>query len=121
MNNPCYPDGIRISVSLHMRRRIFIAINLPENIKSKIAELQRGFSDLPVRFTKKNSLHLTIHFIGYVADEEMLSICQIVREIAKKHQPFVINFKKLCYGPPGKPSRLIWIEGEKNDNLFNLK
>src|SRR4030042_5322764 len=121
MNNPCYPDGIRISVSLHMRRIIFIAINLPEDIKSKIAELQRGFSDLPVRFTKKNSFHLTIHFIGHVTDEEMLNLCQVIRELAQKYQPFVINFDKLCYGPPGKPPRLIWIEGERSEQLFSLK
>lgn len=104
-----------------MRRRIFIAINLPDDIKNKIVEMQHEFSDLPVRFTKKKSLHLTIHFIGYVTDEEMLNTCRIVREIAKKHQPFVINFKKLCYGPPNKPPRLIWIEGERSEQLFGLK
>lgn len=104
-----------------MRKRIFIAINLPEDIKNKIVEIQKRFSDLPVRFTKKNSLHLTIYFIGYVDDERMVRVCQIVKEVAKNHEPFFIKFNRLCLAPPGKLPRLIWLEGEKNQELSNLK
>jgi 2'-5' RNA ligase len=104
-----------------MRRRIFIAINLPEDIKKKLQECQQEWSDLPVRFTKKNSLHLTLYFIGYVSDEEMLRVCQVTREVAQKYDSFAISFNRICLGPPGRPPRLIWLEGEKNDALFNLK
>ncbi len=104
-----------------MKRRIFIAINLPEDIKKKLQEYQHDWADLPVRFTKKNSMHLTLYFIGYVSDEEMLRVCQVTREVAQKHDPFVVSFNRTCLGPPGKAPRLIWLEGEKNDALFNLK
>lgn len=104
-----------------MKRRIFIAINLTEDVKNKIAEMQQEFSYLPVRFTKRNSLHLTLFFIGYVTNEEMVKICEMVHEIAKRHQPFIIDFNRLCLGPPKRPPRLIWLEGRKNQELFNLK
>jgi 2'-5' RNA ligase len=128
-----------------MKRRIFIAINLPEDIKNKLTAYQREWADLPIRFTKKDSLHLTIVFIGYVTDDEMLDICRNVQRIAKKHRPFDLKFQKICLGPPAriatparhadgshagwrsvaggpaKPPRLIWLEGEKSDNLFRLK
>lgn len=104
-----------------MMRRIFIAINLSENIKKKLQEYQRKWADLPLRFVKKNSLHLTILFIGYVNDEQMLEICRKTREVAQKHQFFELNFNKICFGPPGKSPRLIWLEGEKNEALINLK
>jgi 2'-5' RNA ligase len=104
-----------------MQRRIFVAINLPESIKLKLQKSQQEWSDLPVRFTKKNSLHFTLLFIGHVLDEQMLGICQKIREIAKKHQPFELEFGRVCLAPPNKPSRLIWIEGERNEALINLK
>lgn len=104
-----------------MKRRIFIAINLSEDIKNKLIARQKEWADLPVRFTKKNSLHLTIVFIGYVTDDEMFDICRKVKIIAREHRSFRINFSRICFGPPGKPPRLIWLEGEKNEALFRLK
>ena len=114
-----------------MQRRIFIAINLAENIKNKLQKCQQEWADLPVRFAKKDSLHLTLLFIGYVSDEQMLETCRKVREIAQKHRPFELNFTKIRLAPPGKSSyakasedrapRLIWIEGEKSEALINLK
>jgi 2'-5' RNA ligase len=114
-------------------KRIFVAINLSEDIKNKLQEYQREWADLPVRFTKKNSLHLTLLFIGYVDDERMLDACQKIHEIAKKHKPFEINFNKICLAPPARnasrsdaggpnrPPRLIWLEGERNEQLADLK
>lgn len=104
-----------------MQHRIFIAINLPENVKKKLQEYQRKWVDLPVRFTKKDSLHLTILFIGYVNDEQTLEVCRNIRTIGKKHLPFELCFNRICLGPPGKSPRLIWLEGEKNEALINLK
>ncbi len=104
-----------------MQRRIFIAINLSENAKKELQKYQREWVDLPVRLTKKDNLHFTILFIGYVNDERMVEVCRNIREIAKKHQPFELNFNKICFGPPGKSPRLIWLEGEKSEELVSLK
>ncbi|PJA63068.1 MAG: hypothetical protein CO161_03030 [Candidatus Portnoybacteria bacterium CG_4_9_14_3_um_filter_44_9] len=85
-----------------MKKRIFIAINLPEDIKNKLVARREEWADLPVRFTKKNSLHLTIIFIGYVADDEMFDICRKVKEIARAYQSFSLNFSRICLGPPAR-------------------
>jgi 2'-5' RNA ligase len=102
--------------------RIFIAINLPENIKKELISFQEKWPELPVRWTKKENLHITLVFIGSVNDEEVLEICKIVREVAKKQKSFALNFKRICYGPPGKtPPRMVWIEGEKSMELGKLQ
>jgi len=103
------------------KRRIFLAINLPDQIKKKLLEYQRQWADLPVRWTKEPSLHITLVFIGYVGDEEMLEICQLTRQAAQKHQPFEIKLKRICLGPPNRPARMIWLEGEANFALAKLK
>lgn len=104
-----------------MKRRIFIAINLPEDVKNKLQQLQRKWADLPVRFVKRDSLHLTIVFVGYVSDEEMLKICQAAKAVAKRRGPLTLSFNRICLGPHGKPPRLIWLEGEKSQELIDIK
>jgi 2'-5' RNA ligase len=103
------------------KRRIFLAINLPTQIKKKLSEFQKEWADLPVRWTKENNLHITLIFIGYVSDEEMLEICRLTRQIAQQHQPTEIKLERVCLGPPDRPARMIWIEGEKNPGLVQLK
>lgn len=104
-----------------MKRRIFIAINLPENIKKQILNFREKWDFLPVRWTKKDSLHLTLVFIGYISDDELYDVCKAVREAAKECSQFQIEFEKILYGPPNKPARMIWLIGRPNDDLARLR
>jgi len=105
------------------RQRIFIAINLPENIKKKLAEYQKKWPELPVRWTKPENLHITLDFIGYVTDEELIEVCKRTKEIVDKHNPFEIKLTKICYGPlrlhSRQAPRMVWAIGEKIKE-FNL-
>jgi len=104
-----------------MKKKVFIAINLPENIKKRLKEFQEKFDYLPVRWTKESSLHLTLVFVGFVTNDQMLEICRASREVAIKFDPFYINFKRIIFGPPHKPPRMIWLEGEASQGLSVLK
>lgn len=105
-----------------VKRRIFIAIDLPEKIKKRLKEYKEKFADLPVRWTKVPSLHLTLVFIGYVDNEQMLEVCRIARDVAEKFEPFFINFKRINVGPvDSREPRMIWLEGEKSEELSQLK
>ena len=35
--------------------------------------------------------------------------------------PFELSFEKVIYGPPGKPSRMIWLLGKRQEALTALK
>lgn len=105
-----------------MKQRIFIAINLPEDVKKELMNFQSKWPELPVRWIKPENLHITLVFLGYVSDEELPKILKIVNEVAERHSPFPINLTKICYGPPKKiPPRLVWIEGEKSEELGKLQ
>lgn len=101
--------------------RIFIAINLPDDIKKKLIDFQKKWAYLPMRWTKPENIHITLVFIGYATNEQVAEIRRVAREIAKKRQQFIVQFKKICLGPPGQPSRMIWLEGEKSKELADLK
>lgn len=104
-----------------VKQRIFIAVNLPKNIKEELVNFQAKWSELPVRWAKPDNLHLTLVFLGYVSNDELPELLGIVEETAKRHKPFSINLTKICYGPPKKPPRMIWIEGEKSEELAKLQ
>ncbi|KPJ71173.1 hypothetical protein AMJ50_03030 [Parcubacteria bacterium DG_74_3] len=102
--------------------RVFIAINLPEEVKKELVNRQATWPELPVRWTKRENLHITLVFLGYLKDEEVFEVCEITKEIASKHDSFAINLNKVCYGPPKKiPPRMVWVEGEKSPEVAALK
>ncbi len=107
---------------MNKRRRIFIAINLPENIKKKLAEYQAKWPELPIRWVKSENLHITLDFIGYIGDEELLEICKITKEVASRHPSFLVNLFEICYGPTDKKlPRMTWAIGEKSEEFASLK
>ena len=96
-----------------MRHRVFIAINLPEDAKKKLASYGDKWPELPVRWTPKDNLHITLEFLGYMQDEEILEALKTAKELAQKHRSFEVKLNKICYGPPEKmPPRMIWTVGE---------
>lgn len=105
-----------------MRHRIFIAVNLPDDIRKKLADRQSQWPDLPIRWTKRDNLHITLSFLGYVADENLMEIFGIVKKIAAKRSAFDVKLNKIIYGPPKKmPPRMVWVEGENSQELANLQ
>lgn len=109
-----------------MRHRIFIAVNLPESVKNELADHQKKLDGLfespsPVRWTRKDNLHVTSVFLGYLTDQEVLEACKIVQGVAQKHKVFSLNLNKILYGPPKKPPRMVWAEGEKSAELGELQ
>jgi 2'-5' RNA ligase len=98
--------------------RIFIAINLPENIKDELI----GYKvDLPAKWTKRNNLHITMSFLGNVSDEELFEVCQSVKEIAFRHDSFNIGFTNIVYNPSNNSPKMIWAVGEKTKEFISLK
>ena len=102
------------------RRRIFIAINLPEDIKCELERCQKEINW--AKWTTKDNLHITLEFLGYLTAQELGEVCMIAKEVAKRRKPFSINLNKIVYGPPEKlPPRMIWAIGEKSKELAELK
>jgi len=104
------------------KKRVFTAINLPDNIKEELLKYQENWPELPAKWTKEENIHITLNFLGYVSDEKLLNILDSVKKTAETHSCFEIKINKICYGPKGKmPPRMIWAIGEKSKELSLLK
>jgi 2'-5' RNA ligase len=105
-----------------MKQRIFIAINLEEKDKNFLAGYSEKFQDLPAKWTKKENIHITLEFLGYLTAESIAGVYKTIEEISAKHNPFTIELNKICYAPPDKmPPKMIWATGNKSEELNLLK
>src|SRR4030042_5069779 len=93
-----------------MKRRIFLAINLPDNILRQLQKYQDNWPDLPIRWVKPQNLHITVLFLGFVSDDALLDVLKVAEKVANNTVPFNIYFDKIIYGPSsaeaseGRPS-----------------
>lgn len=95
-------------------KRLFIAINLPQNIKGKIDEaIKKIRSPENARFIPPENWHLTLVFLGYQPDEAFGPILESFKETVRNFPFPTVEFDKIIYGPPDKPPRMIWLIGTK--------
>jgi len=106
------------------KRRLFIAVNLSENVKVKLSRYRDKWYDLEpksINWVRKDNLHITLVFLGYMTDDEMYGVCQIMKGVAKRHEPFSIKLERIIVGPPKATPRMFWVEGAKSQELAELQ
>lgn len=101
-------------------KRAFVAINLPGEIREKLVKWQEIHKNMDVRWTKKDSLHITLFFIGWIEDEKIKNISLRLKTIADNYQPFDIYLTEITVGPDEKNPRMIWANGPVPDELKKL-
>ncbi|MCX6724433.1 MAG: RNA 2',3'-cyclic phosphodiesterase [Candidatus Staskawiczbacteria bacterium] len=107
---------------MEKRHRVFIAINLPEEVKRELFAYSEKFAELPAKWTPKDNLHITLEFLGTLTDEEIGEVCLVAKEVAERHSSFSLNVNQILYGPPKKlPPKMVWAEGEKSEELSLLR
>jgi 2'-5' RNA ligase len=97
--------------------RLFVAIDLPDDVKNRIADIGR---DLPgARPVPREQLHLTIRFIGDVDEETFASAREALAGITGTSFPLTI--KGIGHFPPGKFPRVLWAGLEESPPLLKLQ
>ncbi|MDO8739958.1 MAG: RNA 2',3'-cyclic phosphodiesterase [Candidatus Woesearchaeota archaeon] len=110
---------------MKIKHRIFIAINLPSDIKKQLNLYKDKWQELPAKWTNLGNMHITLEFLGNLTDEELGEVCMAVKEVSEKHKFFSINLNKIIYGPfqlhLGQAPKMIWAKGENSKELSFLK
>ncbi len=99
--------------------RLFLALNIPDNIKSELIELRNSVAGSNYKWEEKEKLHLTLKFIGDVPEE-------ILKDITSELN-FIINFSSFkCaitnfgfFFRDNKPS-ILWAGLKIDESIFNL-
>ncbi|MEK7658616.1 MAG: RNA 2',3'-cyclic phosphodiesterase [Patescibacteria group bacterium] len=117
---------------MNKKHRVFIAINLPKDIKNELNKFKSRFTLSQnenfgewAKWTAKDNLHITLEFLGNLTDVEIGEVCVTVKEVAERHNFFSINLNKILYGPLRRSSKqtpkMVWAIGEPSVETADLK
>jgi len=92
-----------------MTRRLFYAIEFPEDIRHKLFQAGREIAALAERgrWTRPENIHLTVQFLGECPDDWLPNLTEIARQAAAASQPFMITFAGA--GTFGRAGDILWI------------
>ena len=74
--------------------RLFIAVDIDENLRAVIAGLQRDLQSKinlktgRLKWVDPNLMHLTLKFLGEVEEDKVPGICETVAAAAQSHKSF---------------------------------
>ena len=97
--------------------RLFVALELPSDVKDSLVPLARGLGD--VRWTTSDQQHLTLRFIGEVDDGRANDIADALSLVPGV--PFELQLKGIGHFPPRGEPRVVWAGVAKSRELKDLK
>ncbi len=102
-----------------------MAVNLDERTLDSIENLVLAIKRrMPgVRFVPRENWHITLSFLGYQEDDDILKITRSLRRAVDNFEDQDIKLDEISYGPPGKTPRMIWIGTDRatSENLSRIK
>lgn len=102
--------------------RAFIAINLPTEVQTNLAELQSDLkSALPgsgLRWTKPEQIHLTLKFLGDIAANSLENLKNAIHRACDGIPPFALKTEALGAFPDSRRPRVIWTDVTGNTDIL---
>jgi 2'-5' RNA ligase len=93
-----------------MPQRTFLALDLEEATLDHLAEVQaelcKGQSS--ARAVERENLHLTLIFLGDVADDVLAQVCELAAGAAALVKPFEYHVRGIECVPTSGPLRMVW-------------
>ncbi len=110
--------------------RSFVAIECPGKIKEEIQKLQQELKTAlqmtdessQINWTRLDSFHLTLKFLGNVAEDRISKIVQAVHGVTEGFSFFTITVKEVGVFPHTRSPRVIWVGAKSvGDALARLQ
>lgn len=101
--------------------RLFIAIEIPENIKEFLLKIIP--INLPldgVNVVQKQNLHITLKFLGEVEESLIPDIKETLKSISGEFSAFTLKITRPGVFPDKFKPRVIWIGTENTDTLKTI-
>src|SRR5438093_9744721 len=100
------------------RLRLFVAIQMPEQIKVELAaaqaELRRLLPERGVAWTRPEHFHLTLKFLGQVEAQRVAALSQQLERACQDFSPLPLRAERVGAFPDVRFPRVIWV-GLKDD------
>src|SRR5947209_8229321 len=95
------------------RFRLFVAIQIPEQIKVEMAaaqaELRRQLPERGVTWTKPEQFHLTLKFLGQVEAQRVAALSQQLERACQGFPPLQLRAERVGAFPGLRLPRVFWV------------
>ncbi|MCX5833146.1 MAG: RNA 2',3'-cyclic phosphodiesterase [Deltaproteobacteria bacterium] len=102
--------------------RTFLAIDIPKEITDSMEKIQyrlrNSLKEGMIRWTKPNSVHLTLKFFGSISDRDIEHITGLLKDSVKGFKPFELTAEKVGVFPNSRQPRVLWLGITGGDNSF---
>ena len=89
--------------------RTFVAVFPPPEVREA---LFRAARDMPAsksfRLVGPEKIHLTLKFLGDVADDDLRRVMQALEPVRERHRPFEVSTSSFGAFPSEKRARILW-------------
>lgn len=92
--------------------RSFIAIELPEEVKTELDKLQGALKSPRfdfVRWVPAENIHITLKFLGNISSAQIHGIVDVMEELSKKFEPFELEVGGVGAFPNLRNPRVLWV------------
>jgi len=92
--------------------RLFVAISVPDAVKDEMEKAQREMhSALPggfMRWTKREQFHLTLKFLGNVAEARVAELVETLRKTCVQFKAMQLLAERVGFFPDARFPRVVW-------------
>jgi RNA 2',3'-cyclic 3'-phosphodiesterase len=93
--------------------RLFIAIAIPDEVKTKIEKAQAELRDLldeqSIRWTRPDHFHLTLKFLGNVNSDHVQPLIDAVQHVCNGFAAFQLAAHQIGFFPERGLPRIVWV------------
>ncbi len=102
--------------------RSFVALPLPEATQRTIGKLQQELATAlsGVRWVKPETIHLTLAFLGDIAEDSLEKLGRSMLSIGHLHSLVVASFSGVGAFPSGGRPRVVWLGLDGSETLSRL-
>ncbi|MCU0598775.1 MAG: RNA 2',3'-cyclic phosphodiesterase [Desulfobacterales bacterium] len=90
--------------------RAFIAVELPENVRSALRLVQEKLNSyqFKITWTKPENIHLTMKFLGDIKQERVAPIVSVLESAARDCRPMTLCSQAIGFFPGVRQPRVLW-------------
>lgn len=102
--------------------RTFIAIPIPDDIKSYLADIQSnlGKCNLEAKWINTNNIHITLKFLGEIEPEKIPSIQKTIENTAKNFLSLDLKLTEFGFFPNPRNPRVFFISTNQEKKLQEI-
>lgn len=106
-----------------MKRRVFVSINPPKEVKDEVASLIKRLSSKykEVDWIDSDNFHITLFFLGSADENKIAKVTAISKLLLKNQKIFSAKFTSPEFFSPSSKEKLVWLRSSGSFDLVRLQ